>query len=313
MGIDMSKINYIDLNRLNQEDIEGYKAKTESNLRTFSKVFGVSMFTSGKYSFEKPKGRIRNLMQKISDITSIPLDDIESVNMSDEMLNDSSFTDQMFGCTSMGAETATGKIIGQTMDLFTVDLSLVREGGSLYITMPPYLSLMGMNEHLAFCTNHMFSPVQNGVPVSHIRREILNHQSLRGFLEYLKEIKVTTSVNYLITDGEKTLDIEVTPEGIRVHDQITGKFGRYIAHTNHLVDPGIDSDKSCSRLSRAVELLGKGKTIDSILDDPGITVPITPFNLSVGFGTIIKTIMDVNNKTLYYKEPSEKEYVEVSL
>ena len=61
------------------------------------------------------------------------------------------------------------------------------------------------------------------------------------------------------------------------------------------------------------DFLEKGHDIASVIDDSEITMPICPVIGDIKFGSIYKTIMDVKNKTLYYKEPSLEDYVEVKL
>lgn len=307
----MSEINYIDLDRCNENDRKNYRKKSLSNLNIFGKIFGnyVREIHSSLSSFLFDEEN-NKLMKRCGEISGTGFDFVKIVNLSDEHLNYSSSFQEHFGCTSIGKDG----VIGQTPDLYTVDLSLIKEGGALYATMPPYLTLMGMNEHIAFCTNYLFSEVRTGVPVSNLRRNLLRQKSIDGIVNYLNNVKRTTAVNFLITDGKNMLDIESTPAELKIHESNKSKKGSkdFIAHTNHILKEPMICDTSCDRLSRAVTLLERDYELRDVLNDETITVPIG-FNGGIGFGSIIKVIMDVKNKSFYYKEPSSLDYSCINL
>lgn len=209
------------------------------------------------------------------------------------------------GCTSI----AQNGVIGQTLDLFTVDLVVVREGDAVYITMPPYLTIMGMTPRLAFCTNFINGEVKDGVPISSIRRNLLRQQSLGQAINYLLNVDRATLANFLVSDGENAVDVELSLNSTRIHQQRKNELGEYCAHTNHLVCPNFEDDEQCPRLKRAVELLKEGKDIAAILDDSVIRQRIMPVPFfDVDFGSIVHVSMDVKKKKMLYRDPSMKEY-----
>lgn len=293
----MTPVTYCNIS--NCLGISDYKAKALANIEIFKTIFGKSPAEFNRY-FEFPKDENYALMEKISNVAGIHFDVVKGVNIVDETLNFK--TDSWYACTSIG----TKNLIAQTLDLYTVDLCIVREPDAIYITMPPYLTLMGIGRHLAFCTNHLFSGVTEGnTPISYIRHELLKKSSLIEALNYLDSIKRMTSVNFLICDGKEVMDIEVSPEAVKILPSENG----YAAHTNHRVDPNFYEDKQCSRLTRAVELLKQNTDFKTILADKDIDVPITYFpDSKLGFGTIIKVVMDLKDKSLTYKDSTMKEY-----
>ena len=302
----MENINYVDLNRCNNSDRANYRVNAERNLRFFNQIIaGLKDIPPGARDlFDKPRGENAFLMKRISEVGKVELEDVERFNNADEILNLSAcFTDN-FGCTSV----ARNGVIGQTLDLYDVGLSIVREKNSLYVTIPPYLAVFGMNENLAFCTNYLQGPVKQGVPVSQIRRDLLRQDAMEGCFDYLKNISRSTTVNFLLSDGKKVVDLEVAPDKTLVHEQHLSGGNYFNAHTNHFVEGDIIRDDCCPRLKRAAELLGRGERIEKILDDSQISLPVAPNHLGVRFGSIIKAIMDVRNRLFFYKGPEDSEY-----
>lgn len=302
--IKMGRVNYVDFERLNSTDVRNYNSKKNYNLRLFRNLLGQDLEgiprVNGLSETEEDNSL---LIDKISSITSLSPELVEKVNTVDEMLNTVPLSIPGFGCTSIGQN---GRI-GQTMDLFTVGLSIVRESDCLYLTFPPYLSLLGMNRNLAFCTNFLFGEVNRGRPISHIRRDLLRKSSLDEVIDYLEGTKKASPVNLMVTDGVNTLNIESLPDRIKIEEQ--GDNG--IAHTNHVTGNQY-TDQSCPRLSTARHELTKGKRIEEILDHTKIAVPIYG-NGSIGFGSIIKVVMDPRTGEFSYKEPSQKKYSKINV
>lgn len=294
----MLSVSYYDFKT--EEGKEAYRQKALINIDIFAKIFGVHQALLKNPAF-KTGGENEGLLRRISELSGVPRDVVDGINCSDEALN--------MGCTSIGRNG----VIGQTLDLFTVELCLVREGGALYITMPPYLTLMGMNVNLAFCTNYLSGSVQGGVPVSHLRRNLLRQSSLDDAINYLDCTAKTTPVNFLLTDGETVLDVESLPAGIRVYAAQKDERGTFNAHTNHIIYPNIMEDHECPRLQQAVRLLENGVPLEEIFEDKTINVPVNPLNNGIGFGSIVKVVMDVKNHQLKYKDPSMTEYKTVQL
>lgn len=304
----MRPISYFNLETLEGKEV--YSSKAKDNLKLFEMIFGVSPDLFKNAKFEIGQDENKDLLQKISEISNLPVDTIHGVNCADEALNAQDLA--LFGCTSVGING----LVGQTMDLFTVDLSIVREKDALYITMPPYLTLMGLSKNLAFCTNYIPGPVRRGVPVSHLRRNLLRHKSLEEALDYLKSVERTTNVNFLITDGKKVVDAEVTPEEVLVHDQVFRGDKFFFVHTNHLLSDTIFNDGYCPRLRKAVSMVQDSKSHQEIFDANGINMPVYEQGTAgsgIGFGSIVKVVMDVKNKSLSYKDAFMDEYKKLEL
>lgn len=292
----MTPISYFNL--INGLGLPEYKAKALANIDLFTKIFNTTPEDLKSY-FTLPVDKNYKTLERISFLTGIPIDVVEGINVIDETLNFQ--TDSWYACTSVGRKDR----IGQTLDLYTVDLCVVREPDAIYLTMPPYLTLMGIGRDLAFCTNHLFSGVTEGkVPISYMRHELLHKSTLIEAMNYLDSIARRTSVNFLISDGQDVVDLEVSPEAVKIISPEKG----FVAHTNHRVDPTFYRDKQCSRLSRAVELLEKNENIETILDDPEVYVPISYVNSPVGFGSIVQVIMNLKEKSISYKDSTMTKY-----
>jgi len=300
----MQQISYFDMKT--HEGIDTFRQKARNNLKIFKSIFGMDPVVATKMGLAQPTGADEELVQQISDLTGASRKVIEGVNYTDELLNVHPDFADAFGCTAV----ARNGVIGQNLDLFTVDLSVVREGGALYITMPTYLSFFGMNKHLAMCTNYLPAPVKTGVPVSQMRRNLLRCESIEQALDYLSSIKRTTSVNFLISDGDKVVDIEVSPRKVRVHEAIEDDYGQFLAHTNHVLVHDIRQDRSCSRLAGAVRELQANKELEEILFDKSVYVPIEKYG-AVGFGSIVSVVMDPKNGVMRYKDPFMDQWEEL--
>jgi hypothetical protein len=302
----MEQTTYFDMDT--KEGLENYVRKSHKNLMFFKKLFGVVPSKVKNLYLGEFEGESRKIIEKISSLTGISIDVVESMNYADELLNLSPNTAPNFGCTSIGRRG----VIGQNLDLFTVDLSVVKEGDKLYVTMPPYLALFGMNKNISFCTNMLPGEVKPGVSVSQMRRNLLSCKTIEEAVNYLKSINRSTSVNFLISDGDKIIDIEVSTEKVTIHPALPDDKGSYFAHTNHFLSKDIREDASCSRLFNSVRLLQENKKLEDILSSSGVFVPSEHFN-DIGFGSIITAVMDVKNRILRYKDNFMKEYEEISL
>lgn len=297
----MQPITYFEFET--DKGLETYISKSKQNIKLFESIFRMSPEKFNNQAFEVPEGENSELIKKISQTTGLSFEITKGVNRADEALNSQDLIN-MFGCTAI----AKNNVVGQTMDLFTVELCLVREKEALYVTMPPYLTLMGMSKNIAFCTNYIPGIVQEGVPVSHIRRDLLRQKNVDKCIKYVEGIKRTTPVNFLVTDGNKTVDLELTPDDVKVYDAAKNGKDEYCAHTNHLIKPNFVEDKYCPRLKKAVQLLQKNEKLENILDNEGIYMPVLPITGDYGFGTIVQVVMDVKNRKFTYKDNSMKEY-----
>lgn len=303
---------------------ESYSAKAYYNSQIFKTLFG------GSPSDWAAKLRIREgknweRIQKISKDFGLSLDYVAGINLSDECINYQSSAHMQqylnnWGCTSVGYNHwETGPIIGQTLDLFTVELCIVKEGDATYITMPPYLCLLGMGKHLAMCTNHLFDKVDfSGVPISHVRRTLLDLPSIEEAKKYLSSIKTTTSVNFLLSEANledsglgNMANIEVTPLGIKETKQAGISIPQLdlangIAHTNHVLNNPFEKDTQCNRLQTASKaLLNDRLSVEQTLCQSGVVQPIDE---AAQFGTIITVWMDITKRTLNYKDPGQKTF-----
>lgn len=280
-----------------------YSEKAYTNYQIFRMLFGGSPSDwAERVTATAKSGRNAERVTFISDHLGLAKEYVEGINLADECINFQSGANlrghlNNWGCTSV----AIDGVIGQTMDLFTVELCLIREDDVIYLTMPPYLCLLGMGKHIAMCTNHLFDSVQfEGTPVSHIRRTLLDMVSLPAALQYLESIKPTTSVNFILSDGLQSVDVEVRRDGVRIIDGECLGGRRVLAHTNHLVNTPFYEEKNCLRLQTAVKELFDGKKIETILDHPHIVQPIAD-----GFGTIVSVWMDPKQRILAFRDPDQ--------
>lgn len=334
----MEKTTYFNFDT--QEGLAAYQRKAQSNLAFLRTFFNP---LERNPSLQRTEGENRKLVERIHQLTGISEDEIEAVNCGDEFLRNAP-ANLAFGCTAIARNknpnnrgifnvcdtpptveiggshpfvtndevSQTNGSIGQNLDLFAVDLAVIREGDTLYLTMPPYLALFGMNEHLAFCTNYLSSPVSSGVSVAQMRRNLLRCNSLDAAVEYLRSIPRATAANFLINDGEEVRDIEISSEAVKVHQQLTDSYGFYFAHTNHFLSKDIREDNSCARLSGAVQGLQEGKELEDILLSRGVYVPVESFG-PLSFGSLITVVMDVKKGTFRYRDCYMQEFEEVKL
>lgn len=290
------------VNFATDEGQQSYSEKSYVNYEYFKMLYGDSPSEwADKLSVRT--GRNWDRMQFISQKFGLAPDYVAGVNLSDECINHEpgSPLHQHLGCTSV----AVGPVIGQTLDLFTVELCIVREKDALYLTFPPYLCLLGMGKYLAMCTNHLFDEVDfDGVPISHIRRNLLDLASLEEAIAYLKSIKPTTSVNFILSDGTRAIDVEVSRTDVTVIQPHTGK----LAHTNHVLTGPFNEDSECLRLQTASRGLLDNKSVEDVLGHDSIVQPI-----SDQFGTIITVWMDPKKKTLSYKDPDQTQFQSLNL
>ncbi|GEM_PF-5790565 len=289
----MTQISYFDFST--KEGLDEYCRKAYTNVKLFERIFRTSAENLCDSGFEIPDAN-KELIKNIANITGLSIKTVEGINCGDEALDLNGGLS--FGCTAI----AKNGCVGQTLDFFTVELALVREADCLYITMPPYLCLIGMNQNLAFCTNYIGGKVQSGIPISHLRRNILRHKTITEVLDYLNKVEKTSPANFLLCDPKHTIDIESCPKGITKYEE------ECFAHTNHILNGTIFSKEPCARLQRAGHLLKNNDTIEHILEDNKVKVPITKFAKGTGFGSIIQVIMDTNKKEIKYKDSHMKEY-----
>lgn len=322
----MKPVSYFNL--ATGEGRDSYIEKAHSNVALFDKILGGKADFIGSAVTFPETGPNHELLLKIKEITGLSMATIKGVNVADEIMNINGTS--QFGCTSVGS----GSRIGQTLDLFSLDLAIVREGGALYVTMPPYLCLMGIGQHVAFVTNFLSGSVNfTNLPISHVRRDILRQPNIIEIHKSFFKVGRPNAVNFLLADDSEDLyDIEVSSHGVLSHETVTDlmisvpmaewrdkgltgltKQDGFIAHTNHLVSPNFYEDKSCPRLRRATELLRQGRPLEEVLDDKVINLSVSEIAEGYGFGTIVQVIMDVAAKTLKYKDPSMADWSELKL
>ncbi len=299
------------MNFQTEEGLASYKEKVYYNSQVFKSLFGGSP-SDFATKVIWPAGPNLEQMKFISDKYAVPLNYVKGINLADECINMQSapqlqaYLNPSFGCTTVTKDN----IIGQTLDLFDLELCIIRDHDSLYVTMPPYLCLLGMGPKLAMCTNHLFDKVDYlaGTPISQIRRQVLRFSTLDEAVHYLLNVKPTTAVNLMLTDGTATVNVELTPKGAIVFEAGPGKADSVFAHTNHVIK-SFQDDKSCSRLNTARDLLlNFGKSVPEVLDAPGVVQP-----LANGFGTIVSVWIDMKEKILAYRDPQEKTYRQLRL
>ncbi len=304
----MKKTSYVNFNT--NEGLESYREKASRNLSVFAAIFGFKPASAAKLAFQNVDEENQRLIAEIAKRTQLPTADVQGMNYSDELLS-SSPNNPLFGCTAVGKNG----IIGQNLDLFTLDLTVVREDDVLYLTMPPYLTLFGMNREIAFCTNYLPYSVTSGVPLSYIRRNILRQHSLPEAVKYLSQVHSATAANFFLSDGSQMCNIEVLPSGARVQNAIPSANSTYFAHTNHTLQRDIRQDQSCPRLSQAVKRLETDRDIESILLERGVYVPIEKIEQksALGFGSIITVILDPLRGTFSYNDCFMDDFNQISL
>ncbi len=290
----MEKTSYVNFNT--GEGLDTYREKALRNLSAFTTIFGFNPATA-RLPFQNVDDKNQQLISGIATRTRLPIEDVQGMNYSDELLSIDPKQLLPFGCTAVGKNG----IIGQNLDLFTLDLAVVREDDALYLTMPPYLTLFGMNKEIAFCTNYLPYSVTLGIPLSPIRRNILRQHSLPEVVEYFSRVRSATAANFLLSDGSQMINVEVLPSGARIQNPITSGDSTYFAHTNHILQRDIREDQSCPRLSQAVNRLQHDKDLASILSERGVYVPIEKDG-SLGFGSIITVILDPRQSVFRYKD-----------
>jgi isopenicillin-N N-acyltransferase-like protein len=138
---------------------------------------------------------------------------------------------------------------------------------------------MGVNSHgFALCVNALhFDKATTGVPVFCLAREVLNQRSVDDAIQMIRDTKRPYSLNFVMGDTKRIVDVESTPRALEVttSDDI-------IFHTNHYVcskDPRIGSQRgkryrnTKTRCKRIEELLlsKKGRldlgTLETFLRD----------------------------------------------
>ncbi len=301
----MEKTTYVDFNT--GTGLESYREKSLKNLAVFRTVFDFSLFKAAKITFQNTDEN-QLLLYKIAEYAQLSVEDVQGMNYSDELLNLSLDQRSNFGCTAIGKNG----IIGQNLDLFTLDLAVVRDDNALYLTMPPYLALFGMNHKLAFCINYLPYFVTSGTPISSIRRNILQQHSLSEAMEYLSKVQSATAANFLLSDGSRIANVELLPSGARIQNALAAKNNTYFAHTNHILQQDIRKDQSCPRLSQAVNRLEADSELETILLERGVFVPITQQS-PLGFGSIITVILDLKQGIFSYRDFFSNNFEEIQL
>jgi hypothetical protein len=301
------------VNLLTKEGGDSYSSKAYYNYEIFKMLFGGSPSDwASKLPASAKQGLNWNRILNISKKFGLTEDYVAGINLSDECINYQSGANlrqhlQNWGCTSIAVE----HVIGQTLDLFTVELCVVRDGEATYVTMPPYLCLLGMGKHLAMCTNHLFDSVSfDGVPISHIRRTLLDLASLDEALAYLRSVKPTTSVNFILSDGKEAIDVEVSQKGITITHPYTNGKNRLLAHTNHVLPIPFYKDTQCNRLQTVSRSLLDGNGVEHSLGKPGVVQPI---DTTAQFGTIITVWLDPKERILAYKDPGQTTFTQLKV
>jgi len=104
---------------------------------------------------------------------------------------------------------------------------------ALIFTHPGMAAYMGMNEH---GLSVMWQTVDDGeravgVPTTVLIREMLAHTSLESALQFLEHTPRTIPNNFILTDGSRVVNCEVSPKRFTATVVTKG----YVAHTNHFI------------------------------------------------------------------------------
>lgn len=302
----MIKQDCIDLD--SKEGQAAYKGKSVKNWGLFNRVLGVfqeELFTL-REGLHPPNSNNSELLARLCRITGLSTDSVHDLNNIYEAFWN--FAAGAKSCTSVGREG----VIGQNFDHYTFDYSVVKEGGSLYITIPPCLCLFGMNRDISFCTNYLPGDLFQGFPVSHVRRDLLRCHSLEEIREYLTMTPLSTSVNILASDGRRMENYEVAPGSVRIFQAVQHPNGEYLAHTNHFLSTPLNEDVSCPRLYNAVRQLEEGNSLEQALTSEGVFVTVEPWN-GGGVGSVLTAILDVRGKKILYRHHTDNAFSEMSL
>jgi len=103
----------------------------------------------------------------------------------------------------------------------------------LMFAVPGVIGYMGLNElgHAHVANTLKSSGWHYGVPQYFLHRKFLETKSIDECVHIAKELPLSSSANYLVTDGEGAIkDIEITPMGIR-----TIQSEKFLVHTNHFI------------------------------------------------------------------------------
>lgn len=124
---------------------------------------------------------------------------------------------------------------------------------------------MGINsEGFALCINALhYDRATTGVPMHCLVREVLNQKSVDDAIELIKGTKRPYSLNFVMGDTKRVVDVETTPKAVGIMNS-----EEMVYHTNHFVclkDPRIGSQEDRSfintktRCGRIEELLQSKK------------------------------------------------------
>jgi isopenicillin-N N-acyltransferase-like protein len=93
-------------------------------------------------------------------------------------------------------------------------------------------AMMGINsEGLALCVNALhYDKPTTGVPVLCLAREVLNQKSVDDAVDLIGNTKRPYSLNFVLGDTKRVVDVESTPRAIQVM-----KSDNLVYHTNHFI------------------------------------------------------------------------------
>ncbi len=180
------------------------------------------------------------------------------------------------GCTSFAVgrrATADGSIIaGQNNDqnpanqemLIVLHVQPDRGPAMLMCTFAGLVGYPGINSAgVSTFQNALSTPVwrRSGMPHYFMKRVLLEQTCLGGCLDVLRQARVCSSGNYMLTDRRGIRDVELTPDGLAVlepEDDV-------LVHANHFLDLKLMSQEallpnlpdSASRLARLRTLISQ--------------------------------------------------------
>lgn len=175
------------------------------------------------------------------------------------------------GCTTIAIPSSKSDsgnpMIAQNVDLsselepFGTMLEMVSETGAKILawTLMGTLGQTGLNSFgIARCGNGLYCPGwKHGLPLSVLFRLVLEQRSLADAERVVREGPRTKGNNFLMADSQEIVNIEFTPQEVKVAD-----IGdRVFCHTNHYLDPELTLVEACPFIDNSIKRFGRVKSL----------------------------------------------------
>lgn len=319
-------------------------------LKEFSKLF-----LSGTTYIDDAKrfapGSIEEI-QGIADFLKLSLEEIFTYSAIDEtpvFINNylQDHKSETENCTSIGVVSQKNNFLAHNNDLpysfkgtqMVLQVTDKNQGNEyLTATLAGLIAQSGINKYgLAVTVNtmSMLNLGKSGLIGTIVLNEILNKKDVNDALNWLNKVPIAGGVNYCIADKTRTISVETSHNNVSVIEKEDSQD--FIAHTNHpLVSNDWDKNspsyviyeeemlkfqdapnKTHHRYKKSVQYLSDLTGDISFNDLINIitTIPIKNESDTRQFGTIISSIADINNLSLWVASdfPTIEDYIEFSL